>query len=151
MNAAMKLGLSSALLLITGGLLAYAPTASAQVGPLKNSGNGRCLTATATGAAITQPCNGSSIQAWAQTNTGSGFLLRNVATGRCLSSSSGSSSVITATCNAGVASQRWLRLNISATTTRYRSAATGLFLEGTFSSPVITSAPSSNPLQIWAY
>jgi hypothetical protein len=120
------------------------------VGPLKNSGNGRCLAATATGGAITEPCNGSKIQAWAQTSIASGFLLKNVATGRCLSSSS-PNSVVTAICSASIASQRWMRASISATTARYRSNATGLFLQGTSSSTVITSTASNKSLQTWAY
>lgn len=150
MNATMKLGLSSVLLMLAGGLMAYAPAASAQVTPLKNTGNSRCLAANTAGAAITQPCSGSTIQTWTQTNTGSGFLIKNAATGRCLDSNA-AGSVFTSTCNSTIASQRWLRLNVSGTTARYRSSATGLFLGSTSAGAVLAGAGSASPLQIWAY
>lgn len=146
MNATMKLGVSSVLLLLAGGLAVYAPAAMAQVAPLKNTGNARCLAVNASGGAVTQTCNGSAIQRWSQTNTGSGFLIKNVATGLCLNSSAG-----TAPCNAGVASQRWIRLNMSATTARYRSSATGLYLGSTSAGAIVIGPASGSPLQTWAY
>lgn len=149
MNATMKLGVSSVLLMLAGGLATYAPTASAQVAPLKNTGNGRCLAVNASGGAITQACNGSAVQRWTQTNTGSGFLIRNGATGLCLNSSAGS--VFTSACNSGNPSQRWVRLNISAASARYRSSATGLFVGSTSTGAVVAGPGSASPLQIWAY
>ncbi|MES2672185.1 MAG: ricin-type beta-trefoil lectin domain protein [Pseudomonadota bacterium] len=149
MNATMKLGVSSVLLMLAGGLATYAPTASAQVAPLKNTGNSRCMAVNASGGAITQACNGSTIQRWTQTNTGSGFLIRNAATGLCLNSNAGS--VFTSACNSGNPSQRWLRLNVSATSARYRSSATGLFVGSTSTGAVVVGPGSASPLQIWAY
>ncbi len=151
MNATIRLGLSSVLLICAGGLAAYAPAASAQVAPLKNTGNGRCLAVNTTGGAITQACNGTAaIQKWAQTNTGSGFLIKNAFTGRCLDSNA-AGTVFTSLCNPAIASQRWLKLGVSATTARYRSSATGLFLDSTGPGAVFSGPGSANPLQIWAY
>lgn len=151
MNATMRLGLSSVLLICAGGLAAYAPAASAQVAPLKNTGNGRCLAVNTTGGAITQACNGTAaIQKWSQTNTGSGFLIKNALTGRCLDSNA-AGAVFTSACNAANPSQRWLKQNISLTNARYRSSATGFFLDSTGPGAVFSGPFNANPLQIWAY
>lgn len=150
MNASMKLGLSTVALLVAGGLAAYAPDASAQVGPLKNTGNSRCLTVTSTGAAITQPCNGSGIQAWSQGSTAAGYLLKNVATGRCLDRNA-AGTVFTSACNSGVRSQLWIRLNTAATTARFRSSVDGLMLNSTAAGAINLVPGAANPLQIWAY
>ncbi len=153
MNATMKLALSSVLLMLAGGLAAYAPAASAQATTLKNTGNGRCLaTIVTSGAAVTQVCSGAAInpQLWTQTNTGSGFLIRNTFTGRCLDSNV-AGNVFTSTCNSTIASQRWLRLNIGPTTARFRSSASGLFLQSTPTGAVLSGPGSTSSLQIWAY
>jgi hypothetical protein len=150
MNATMKLGLSSVLLILAGGLAAYAPAASAQVAPLKNAGNGRCLAVSTTGDALTQPCGTSSSQIWAQTNTGSGFLIRNTFTGRCLDNN-GAGNVFTSTCNSAIASQRWLRVNVGPTAARFRSVATGRYLDSTGPGAVFSGPGSASSLQIWAY
>jgi hypothetical protein len=151
MNATMRLGLSSVLLLLAGGLAAYAPAALAQVAPLKNTGTGDCLTVnTTTGVAITQACNTSSIQIWSQANTGSGFLIKNVVTGNCLNNTV-TGTIITTPCNPAIANQRWLRQNVGPTTARYKSVATGLFLTSTTGGAVLSSPASTSPLQIWSY
>jgi len=147
----MRLGLSSVLLLLAGGLAAYAPTASAQVAPLKNTGNSRCLAVnTTTGVAITQVCGTSGVQIWAQVNTGSGFLIKNVVTGNCLNNTA-TGTIITTPCSPAIANQRWLRQNVGPATARYKSVATGLFLSSTTAGVVSTSAASASPLQIWSY
>jgi hypothetical protein len=151
MNAAMRLGLSSVLLLLAGGLAAFAPAASAQVAPIKNTGTGDCLAvSTITGVAITQACNTSSIQIWSQANTGSGFLIKNVVNGNCLTNTA-TGTITTTPCNPAIANQRWLRQNIGPATARYKSVATGLFLSSTTAGVVSTSAASTSPLQIWSY
>lgn len=155
MNATIRLGLSSVLLMCAGGLAAYAPAASAQVAPLiKNTGNGRCLAATvASGAAVTQICSGAAInpQLWTQINIAPGvFLLRNNGTGKCLDNNA-AGGVFTSGCNSAIATQRWQRQNASATTARYRSIGTGLFLTSTGPGAVFSGPFSANPLQIWAY
>jgi hypothetical protein len=150
MNTTMRPGLSSVLLLLVGGLAAYAPAASAQVAPIKNTGTGDCLAvSTITGAAITQACNTSSIQIWSQANTGSGFLIKNVVNGNCLANTV-TGTITTTPCNPAIANQRWLRQNIGPATARYKSVATGLFLSIT-AGVVSTSAASTSPLQIWSY
>jgi hypothetical protein len=137
--------------MLAGGLAAYAPAASAQVAPLKNTGTGDCLAVnTITGVAITQVCGTSSLQTWAQVNTGSGFLIKNVATGSCLNNTV-TGTIITTPCNPAIANQRWLRQNIGPATARYKSVATGLFLSSTTAGVVSTSAASTSPLQIWSY
>jgi hypothetical protein len=147
----MRPGLSSVLLLLlVGGLAAYAPAASAQVAPLKNTGTGDCLAVnTITGAAITQACGTSGLEIWAQINTGSGFLIKNVVNGNCLTNTV-TGTITTTPCNPAIANQRWLRQNIGPATARYKSVVTGLFLEST-SGVVSTSAASTSPLQIWSY
>jgi hypothetical protein len=151
MNATIRMGLSAVLLLIAGGLAAYAPEASAQVGPLKNNGTGFCLGVnTFTGAAISQPCNGSSNQAWSQSPTASGFLLKNVQTGRCLDTN-GAGAVFVSACNTTLRTQYWLRLNVTTTSARFRSAATNLLLNSS-GTGVINAAPANGlPLQVWSY
>ena len=151
MNATMRLGLSSVLLLLAGGLAAYAPAASAQVAPLKNTGTGDCLAVnTITGVAITQVCGTSGLQIWAQANTGSGFLIKNVATGNCLTNTV-TGTITTTPCSPAIANQRWLRQNVGPMTARYKSVVTGLFLSSTSAGVVSSSAASASPLQIWAY
>lgn len=151
MNAAMRLGLSSVLLLLAGGFAVYAPAASAQVAPLKNTGTGDCLAVNAiTGVAITQACGTSGLQIWAQANTGTGFLIKNVVTGNCLTNTF-TGTIITTPCNPAIANQRWLRQNVGPTTARYKSVATGFFLSSTTAGVVSTSAASASPLQIWSY
>ncbi len=149
MNATMKLSMSSILLVLAGGLAAYAPAASAQVAPLKNVGNSRCLAVSSTGAGITQVCAGTAIQRWTQTAVSGGFLLRNGATGLCLNNSGGTS-VITSACNAGVASQRWARQNVTATSARFRSAS-GLYLDSTSVGAVSAAPFNGSSLQIWQF
>ncbi|MFZ2752213.1 MAG: hypothetical protein WAZ48_02095, partial [Lysobacteraceae bacterium] len=105
---------------------------------------------TTTGVAITQACSTSSIQIWAQANTGSGFLIKNVATGNCLNNTV-TGTIITTTCNPAIANQRWLRQNIGPTTARYKSVATGLFLSSTIAGAVLSSPASTSPLQVWSY
>lgn len=151
MNATMRLGLSFVLLLLAGGLVAYAPAASAQVAPLKNTGSGDCLAVnTITGVAITQACGTSGLQIWAQVNTGSGFLIKNIVTGNCLNNTV-TGTIITAPCSPAIANQRWLRQNVGPTTARYKSVVTGLFLSNTSVGVVSSSAASTSPLQIWSY
>ena len=152
MNATMRLGLSSVLLLLAGGLAAYAPAASAQVAPLKNTGNGRCLAvSTTTNVANTQVCGTSGLEIWAQVNTGSGFLIKNVVTGNCLNNTV-TGTITTTPCSPAIANQRWLRQNVGPTTARYKSVVTGLFLSGPIGGvPVLTSPASASPLQIWSY
>jgi len=151
MNATMRLGLSSVLLLLAGGLATYAPAASAQVAPLKNTGTGNCLAVnTITNVAITQVCGTSGLQIWAQINTGTGFLIKNIVTGNCLNNTV-TGTIITTPCNPAIANQRWLRQNVGPTTARYKSVATGLFLSSTTAGVVSSSAASASPLQIWSY
>ena len=151
MNATMRLGLSSVLLLLAAGLAAYAPAASAQVAPLKNTGTGDCLAVnTTTSVAITQVCGTSGLQIWAQVNTGSGFLIKNVVTGNCLNNTV-TGTIITTPCSPAIANQRWLRQNVGPTTARYKSVATGLFLSSTSAGVVSSSAVSTSPLQVWSY
>ncbi len=155
MNATIKLGLSSVLLMLAA---AYAPAVSAQVvtGPIKNTGNFRCLavnTLVITGAPVTQTCNAASaIQKWVQTpNPGPPFFqIKNVGTGRCLDISP-AGVLSTSACNLAIASQRWQRLNTGATTARFRSVPTGRYLESTPAGAVFSNlAPGGNP-QIWAF
>lgn len=151
MNATMRLGLLSVLLLLAGGLAAYAPAASAQVAPIKNTGTGDCLAVNAiTGVAITQGCGTSGLQIWAQVNTGFGFLIKNVATGNCLNNTV-TGTIITAPCNPAIANQRWLRQNVGPTTARYKSVVTGLFLSSTILGAVVTGPASTSPMQVWSY
>lgn len=151
MNATMRLGLSSVLLLLAGGLAAYAPAASAQVAPLKNTGTGNCLAVnTITGVAITQICGTSGVQIWAQVNTGSGFLIKNIVNGNCLTNTV-TGTITTTPCSPAIANQRWLKQNVGPTTARYKSVVTGLFLSSTSAGVVSSSAASASPLQIWSY
>ncbi len=107
MNATMRLGLSSVLLLLlAGGLAAYAPAASAQVAPLKNTGTGDCLAVnTITGVAITQVCGTSGVQIWAQVNTGSGFLIKNIVNGNCLTNTV-TGTITTTPCSPAIANRK---------------------------------------------
>jgi hypothetical protein len=150
MNASIKLGLSS-LLLVAGGL-AYVPEALAQTGPLRNSGTGRCLGVnTTTLAAISATCNGSSNQAWVQTAVASGvYLLRNVQTGRCLDSNSAGATFVSV-CNSAANNQRWTRLTVSGTTARFRSNSTLRFLNSSSTGAINTAAATGTPLQNWTY
>ena len=153
MNVTIRLGLSSVLLMLAGGLAAYAPAASAQTTTLKNAGNGRCLaTNAASGAALTQLCSGAAInpQIWNQINTGSGFLIKNTVTGRCLDNNA-TGSVFTSPCNAAVASQRWLRLNTSPTAARFRSVGTLRYLDNTAAGAIFSNLALGGTLQIWAF
>jgi hypothetical protein len=150
MNATIKLGLSSVLLMLAGGFAAYSPAASAQVAPLKNTGNSRCLAVNAAGGAITQLCNGSAIQTWVQNNTASGFLLRNASTNRCLDSNA-AGSVFTSPCNATIRTQLWRRLNTSITTARFISVGTSRYLESTVAGAVFSNPAPGGALQVWAF
>jgi hypothetical protein len=152
MNATIRLGLSSVLLMVAGGLAAYAPAALAQTSTLKNAGNGRCLAGNAVGAVVTQICSGAAInpQVWAQVNTGSGFLIRNTATGRCLDNNA-AGAVFTSPCNASSPTQRWVRVNASATAARYRSVGTNRYFGSSSTGAIVTSfSPSGTPF-IWQY
>jgi len=150
MNATMKLCLSFALMLVAGGLSAYAPDAAAQVGPLKNNGTGRCLTVTSIGSGISQPCNGSLIQTWSQGAGPAGILLKNVQTGQCLDTNA-AGAVFTSLCNPNAPTQNWIRLNVAATTARFRSAGTGLFLNSSAAGAINATPPNGLPLQLWTY
>jgi Ricin-type beta-trefoil lectin domain len=154
MNATIRLGLSSVFMMLAGGLAAYAPAASAQATTLKNAGNGRCLaTNAASGAAVTQVCNGAAInpQLWTQTNTGSGFLIKNTVTGRCLDNNT-TGNVFTSPCNSTIASQRWLRLNSSSpAAVRFRSVGTQRYLDNTAAGAVFSNLALGGTLQIWAF
>lgn len=152
MNATIRMGLSAVLLLIAGGLAAYAPDASAQVGPLKNNGTGRCLGVnTTTGAAISAACVvGSPNQTWSQTATASGFVIKHAQTGRCLDTN-GAGAVFVSACNSTLRTQYWTRLNVAATTARFRSAATGLFLNSSGAGAINAAPPSGLTLQLWSY
>lgn len=151
MNASIKLGLSTVALLVAGGLAAYAPTASAQIAPLKNTGfvNG-CLTLSSTGAPVVQPCNGSSAQVWSQVPVGGLFQLRNPAKNACILVRT-PTSIVTAPCDNTVAAQRFIRKNISATSYRFESTAfLGGHLQSTSTgSALVLAGFSTNPLQIW--
>jgi hypothetical protein len=152
MNATIRLGLSSVLLMLAGGLAAYAPAASAQTSTLQNTGNGRCLAGNALGAVGTQNCFGAAIipQVWAQINTGSSFLIRNTVTGRCLDSNA-AGSVFTSPCNSTIATQRWVRLNTSATTARFRSVGTNRYLGSSSTGAVFTNATAAGAPFVWRY
>jgi serine/threonine-protein kinase len=152
MNATIRLGLSSVLLMVAGGLAAYAPAALAQTSTLKNAATGRCLAGNATGSVTTQICSGAAInpQVWAQVNTGSGFLIRNTGTGRCLDNNA-AGNVFTSPCNAASATQRWVRVNSSATAARYRSVGTNRYFGSSSTGAIVTSfSPSGTPF-IWQY
>ncbi len=154
MNATIRLGLSSVLLMCAGGLAAYAPAASAQVAPLKNTGNGRCLaTNAANGAVLTQSCNGAAINPyiWNQINISPGFFqIRNTVTLRCLDNNT-SGGVFTSACNTANPNQRWMRQNTTPTTARFKSLGTARYLESTATGAVVSnSVPGGNP-QIWAF
>lgn len=152
MNAAIRLGLSSVLLMVAGGLAAYAPAALAQTSTLKNAATGRCLAGNALGAVVTQICSGAAIypQVWAQVNTGSGFLIRNTTTGRCLDNNA-AGGVFTSPCNAASPTQRWVRVNASATAARYRSVGTNRYFGSSSTGAIVTSfSPSGTPF-IWLY
>jgi Cytolethal distending toxin A/C domain len=152
MNATIRLGLSSVLLMLAGGLAAYAPAASAQTSTLKNTGNGRCLATNGSGATLTQICSGAVInpQVWAQVNTGSGFLIRNIGTGRCLDNNA-AGNVFTSPCNAASATQRWVRLNTSARAARFRSIGTNRYFGSSSTGAVISSFTPSGALFVWQY
>jgi hypothetical protein len=153
MNAAIKVGLSSVLLMLAGGLAVYAPAASAQTTTLKNTGNGRCLAENVPLATtVTQVCSGPSInpQVWNQINTGSGFLIRNTFTGRCLDNNT-AGGVFTSPCNASIRSQLWRRLNTSVTTARFVSVGTNRYLESTPAGTVFSNLAPGGALQIWAF
>jgi hypothetical protein len=152
MNATIKLGLSSVLLMLAGALTAYAPAALAQTSTLKNTGNGRCLATNASGAALTQVCNGAAInpQVWTQINTAGGILIRNTVTLRCLNINS-AGGVVTSPCNSAIASQRWLRLNASANTARFKSVGTNRYLGSSSSGAVLSSLAPGGALQIWQF
>ncbi len=152
MNATIRLGLSSVLLVVAGGLAAYAPAAFAQTSTLKNTGNGRCLASNAAGTVLTQICNGAAInpQVWAQVNTGSGFLIRNTRTGRCLDNNA-AGRVFTSPCNAASATQRWLRLNTSATTARFRSVGTNRYFGSSPAGSIISSTTPTGAPFVWQY
>jgi hypothetical protein len=152
MNATIKLGLSSVLLMLAGGLAAYAPAALAQTSTLKNTGNGRCLASTAGGTVITQVCSGAAIspQVWAQINTGSGFLIRNTGTGRCLNISA-TGAVSTSPCNSATASQRWIRLNATARSARFRSVSTNRYFGSSPTGAIITSLTPTGAPFVWQY
>ena len=150
MNATIRLGLSSVLLMVAGGLAAYAPAALAQTSPLKNTGNGRCLASNAAGAVLTQTCSGASLQVWAQVNTGSGFLIRNLANGRCLDNNA-AGSVFTSPCNSASATQRWVRVNASATAARFRSVGTNRYFGSSPAGAIISSFTPSGAPFVWQY
>jgi hypothetical protein len=153
MNATMKSGVSSVLLLCAGAIAAYTSTASAQAAPLiKNTGNSRCLAANTMGDAVTQVCSGAAIspQQWIQINTGYGFLIRNAVTGKCLNNDA-TGNVFMSACNSAFPSQRWLRQNVGPCTARYKSVGTGLFLSSTSFGAVVSGPAVASPLQIWAY
>jgi len=152
MNATIKLGLSSVLLMLAGGLAAYAPAASAQTSTLKNAQNGRCLAANSTGVTVTQVCSGAAIypQVWTQIPSGSAFLIRNAVNGRCLDNNA-AGNVFTSPCNAASATQRWLRLNTSATTARFRSVGTNRYFGSSPAGSIISSTTPTGAPFVWQY
>jgi hypothetical protein len=168
MNATIKLGVSSVLLMLGGGLAAYAPTASAQVAPgqLRSTGNGRCLAVIPNPSAVnlqvaTQPCNAlSAQQRWAQELIPgtSVFRIRNIGTSpaRCLDINAGT--IFASPCNTAVAGQRWVRQITTGglISARFRSVSNGRYLDNTSAGVVYGNTnlvPSGlgAALQIWAY
>lgn len=112
MNASVKLALSSVLLLVAGGLSAYAPTASAQVvsSQIKNVfAGGNCLTASGSPSLSIQPCSSvNALQKWDRVTVAAGVIvIRNNATGRCLESTAASPAVFAQPCNLASNAQRW--------------------------------------------
>lgn len=112
MNASMKLALSSVLLLVAGGLSAYAPTASAQTvsSQIKNVfAGGNCLTASGSPSLSIQACSSlNAFQKWDRVTVAAGqIVIRNNATGRCLESTTASPAVFAQPCNLASNAQRW--------------------------------------------
>jgi hypothetical protein len=152
MNATIRLGLSSVLLMVAGGLAAYAPAASAQTSTLKNAQNGRCLAANSTGVTVTQVCSGAAIypQVWTQIPSGSAFLIRNAVNGRCLDNNA-AGNVFTSPCNSASPTQRWVRVNASATAARFRSVGTNRYFGSSSTGAIVTTFTPSSALFIWQY
>lgn len=113
MNANMKLAVSSVLLLVAGGLSAYAPEASAQTvsSQIKNVfAGGNCLTASASTSLSIQACSSlNAFQKWDRVPVATGLIvIRNNATGRCLQSTTASPAVFAVQpCNLASNAQRW--------------------------------------------
>lgn len=145
MNTVMKLGLSSVLLLIAGGLLAYTPTASAQATQMKTV-NGRCLYQNSDLSVIATSCLGSALHLWHQVKVSSSYELRNAATGHCITITP--QGLYAVTCS-GVSRQRFTRVNVTNRSARFHIS--GQYLQGTTTTQVIIRPLSTSRLQVWEY
>jgi hypothetical protein len=148
MNAAMKLGLPSALLLIAGGLLAYAPTASAQQATQLKTVNGRCLQERSDLIIFANGCLATGLQLWHQVQVGTKYQLRNAVTGRCIAILP-QGLPYAVTCSSGSTIQLFTRVNVTSSSARF--GINGQYLQGTTTSQVIIRPLSTNRLQVWEY
>jgi hypothetical protein len=155
MNATIRLGLSSVLLMVAGGLSAYAPAAFAQTSQIRNVGiTGRCLTYVDLGGtshyARNATCNaGDAKQIWTQVPVGGGyFLLKNVATGRCLASAQTAQGLNIRACDPTLWTHQWQRTATG--TTFFKSRAAGRYLFALAGGGVGISV-STGSVQTWQY
>ena len=155
MNATIRLGLSSVLLMVAGALSAYAPAASAQTSQIRSVGvPGRCLTYVDYGDtrhyAFTQTCNaGDAKQIWTQVPLAGGYILiKNVATGRCLASAQTAQGLNIRSCDPALWTHQWQRTATG--TTFFRSRASGRFLFASAGGHV-GIATSTGAVSTWQY
>jgi hypothetical protein len=152
MKATIKLGLSSVLLMVAGGLAAYAPAAFAQTSQIKNVGiPGRCLAVRLTdNAARNENCTGAANQLWTQVAVSGGVVLQNVGTGLCLLSTQQPSTgaLIAVPCSFAT-TQQWQRIGTG--TVRFRAVSGGRYLNAIVSGSVSTSVSGTVGTSGWQY
>jgi hypothetical protein len=153
MNATIRLGLTSVLLMLAGGLTAYAPAAFAQTSLIRNVGiPGRCLAVRDLDNYVRNvSCNASdSKQIWTQVPVASGvFLIRNAATGRCVASAVYGGGLQARACDSTLGTHRWRRSGTSGAAF-FQSVASSKYLYALATGSVTTS---SQPVgqSTWAY
>lgn len=152
MNATIRLGLTSVLLMVAGGLSAYAPAAFAQTSLIRNVGiPGRCLAVRDLDNYVRNvACNASdSRQIWTQVPLAGGyFALRNAATGRCVASAVYAGGLQARACDYSLWTHQWLRT--ASGTTYFQSRASGFYLNALATGSISTSR-STVGTALWQY
>jgi hypothetical protein len=152
MNATIRLGLTSVLLMVAGGLSAYAPAAFAQTSMIVNTSLvGRCLAVRDIDIYVrNESCRaGDARHMWTQVALPGGFVaLRNVATGRCVASAGYPGGLQHRVCDYTLWTHQWRRTATG--TTYFQSRASGFHLNALATGSVSTSRATPGTA-LWRY
>jgi hypothetical protein len=152
MNATIRLGLTSVLLMLAGGLTAYAPAAFAQTSLIRNVGiPGRCLAVRDIDIYVrNESCRaGDPRHMWTQVALPGGFIaLRNAATGRCVASAVYGGGLQARACDYTLWTHQWRRTATG--TTYFQSRASGFYLNA-FATGMVSTSRATGGTALWQY